>query len=61
MDPVDLQRADLEDGFGEELIDRRSMESAVIFGGGGEQVRSLSKQRWLQLRGVGVSRGDDGR
>ncbi|WP_315551584.1 hypothetical protein [Microbacterium aurum] len=52
MDPVDDQIADLEDGLREELIDRGSVELAV-FGGLGDQCRSLGKQRWLQLRGTG--------
>ncbi|WP_434812436.1 hypothetical protein [Microbacterium sp. bgisy189] len=61
MDAVDDQITDLEDRFGEELIDRRAVEDRAFFGRGGDQGRSLSKQRWLQLRGIGVNRGDDGR
>jgi hypothetical protein len=66
VDPVDDQVADLEDGLREELVDRRAVELRAFRSrggsdGGGEQVRSLGKQRWLQLRGTGQGRGDDGR
>lgn len=53
MDPRDRDAGDLEQDFGEELIDRRTMELAAVLGGLGDQGRSLGKQRWLQLRGTG--------
>ena len=52
----------VEEDLREELIDRRPVElgraSAAMVG---DQGRSLSKQRWLQLRGTGMNRCDDGR
>jgi hypothetical protein len=65
VDAVDDQVADLEDRRGEELIDRGPVELRTFRGrdsadGGGDQGRSLGKQRWLQLRGTGQGRGDDG-
>jgi hypothetical protein len=62
MDPRDGQACDGEQDVREEFIDRRTMEpTPVICGGMGDQGRDLSRQRWLQLRGNGISRCDDGR
>jgi len=62
VDPVDDQIADLEDGLREEFVDGRTVELGSALGGLGDQgCRSFSKQRWLQLRGIGVDRGNDGR
>jgi hypothetical protein len=60
MDARDRHPEQVRDDVGEELVDRRGVELAV-FGGLGDQGRSLSKQRGLQLRGIGVNRCDDGR
>ncbi|MGZ0711279.1 hypothetical protein ACWPKO_23420 (plasmid) [Coraliomargarita sp. W4R53] len=52
----------IEKDFREELFDRGSVEFGASVGGGvGDQGRSLNEQRWLQLRGIGVNRCDDGR
>jgi hypothetical protein len=52
----------VEKNFWEELINRGSVEfGPSVSGGVGDQGRSLSKQRGLQLRGIGVNRCDDGR
>ncbi|WP_439591411.1 hypothetical protein [Microbacterium sp.] len=69
MDARDLERLtedveprERDDGVGEELEDRRRVETAIVrFGSSGDQARSFSKQRWLQLRGNGRNRCDDGR
>jgi len=53
VDPRDRDPGDVEEDFGEELVDRRAVELAAVFGGLGDQGRSLGKQRWLQLRGTG--------
>ena len=52
-DRESLDPEELEDRLREELIDRRSVETPAIFGSGHDKARSLSKQRWLQLRGTG--------
>ncbi|MNY75086.1 hypothetical protein D3C86_2142730 [compost metagenome] len=63
MDAVDRNDAEsLEEDLREEFIDRRTVElRRHVRGNGGDQGRSLSKQRWLQLRGTGINRCDDGR
>lgn len=63
MNPVDRNDTEgLEEDLGEEFIDRGSVElGRSVRGNGGDQGRSMSKQRWLQLRGTGVNRCDDGR
>jgi len=53
VDPVDDEIADLEDRFGEEFADGRAVELRAFNGGGGDQGRSVSNQRGLQLRGIG--------
>ncbi len=61
MDARDGDSRDREENVGEELEDRRPVEFAAFFSGLGDQGRSVGKQRRLQLRGIGVNRGDDGR
>ncbi|WP_244926860.1 hypothetical protein [Microbacterium lacticum] len=53
MDARDRDARDLEQDVREELRDGGSVELAAVFGGLGDQCRSLGKQRWLQLRGTG--------
>lgn len=53
MDPVDLEEPDGEECLRKELFNRGSVEFRTFSGGGGDQGRSLNKQRWLQLRGRG--------
>jgi hypothetical protein len=67
MDSIDRERFTEQDEVRErdprrreEFFDRRGMEFAV-FGGGGDQCRSVNEQRGLQLRGIGINRCDDGR
>jgi len=45
VDARDRDADDVEEDFGEELIDRRSMELCAVFGGLCDEIRGLSKQR----------------
>ena len=53
VDARDRDARDREQDVREELRDGGSVELAAVFGGLGDQCRSLGKQRWLQLRGTG--------
>ena len=61
VDSRDRNPEDRRDDGREEFIDRRGVEFAAVFGGVGDQCRSVNEQRGLQLRGIGVNRCDDGR
>jgi hypothetical protein len=68
VDPVDRERVAEQDDVPEldkcrreEFVDRGGVKFAPVFSREGDQCRSLSKQRWLQLRGIGVNLCDDGR
>jgi hypothetical protein len=61
VDSRDRNPENRRDDGREEFFDRRGVEFAAVFGGGGDQCRSVNEQRGLQLRGIGINRCDDGR